>query len=103
MRTAKLGFLFAAFQAICALDSLPAADAGASSLSDTNATAEFKAIEGVDDAAQAEVDQWVRDNTELRAKGRGVAETELERRITEGFAPVHKAYDEFVRHHPKDA
>ncbi len=56
-----------------------------------------------DDAAQAEVDQWIRENQEFVAKGAGVSAAALNDRIRKRFEPVRKAYDDFVARHPKSA
>lgn len=90
------------FQSIGAIDSFQT-DGRASTLSDTNAAAEFKTIEIADDAAQAEVDKWVGENKEMNAKGNGVDKAGLDRRIGERFEPVRKAYEDFLRRYPRDA
>lgn len=79
---------------------LPVAGASGSS---TSEMAQFDKIEAADDAAQTEVDKWVRQNNELKAKGTAIPEIELERRISERFEPIRKAYDDFVRLHPANA
>ena len=56
-----------------------------------------------DDAAQAEVDQWIRDNDAAAAKGAGVPTAELKRRIRERFAPIRAAYEDFIQRHPDHA
>ncbi len=95
-------FLFANSCAAAA-DSGQAVKPGATTASDANATAEFDKIEAADDAAQAEVDKWTRENSALKAKGGGVSDAELERRIGERFEPIRKTYDDFVHRHPEDA
>ena len=42
---------------------------------------EYKKLLEADDAAQAEVDQWIRENDEAAAKGAGVPSADLKRRI----------------------
>jgi tetratricopeptide (TPR) repeat protein len=64
---------------------------------------EYKKLLEADDAAQAEVDQWIRENDEAAAKGGGVPSADLQRRIRDRFAPVREAYADFVRHHPNHA
>jgi tetratricopeptide (TPR) repeat protein len=61
---------------------------------------EFQQLMANDDAAQAEVDQWVRENAEFAAKGAGVPPFQLKRRIQERFEPVRKAYEDFLQRHP---
>ena len=56
-----------------------------------------------DDAAQAEVDKWIRDNSDFSAQGAGVPKDELNRRIMERFAPIRKGYEDFLRRHPDSA
>ncbi len=56
-----------------------------------------------DDEAQAEVDKWIRENQEFAAKGAGVPNAELNRRVLKRFEPVRKAYEDFIARHPKYA
>lgn len=60
---------------------------------------EFKKLMEEDDAAQAEVDKWIRDNAEFAAKGGGVSGPELNKKIRERFAPVRKGYERFIDQH----
>ncbi|HWX18377.1 MAG TPA: hypothetical protein VN578_00595 [Candidatus Binatia bacterium] len=62
---------------------------------------EFQKLMADDDAAQAEVDQWIRENNEFAEKGAGVAPVELKRRIQKRFEPVRQAYEDFLQRHPK--
>jgi tetratricopeptide (TPR) repeat protein len=64
---------------------------------------EYKKLMEDDDAAQAEVDEWIKDNQEAAAKGAGVPNADLQRRIRERFDPIRKAYDDFVTRHPDHA
>lgn len=64
---------------------------------------EFRKLMADDDEAQAEVDKWIRDNQEFAAKGAGVSPAALNQRIRERFAPLRKAYEDFIRAHPKHA
>jgi len=73
------------------------------SATNTSSLAEFARIEAEDDTAQAQVDKWIRENQELRAKGQGVPDEVLERRIRERFEPVRQAYEKFVQAHPNIA
>lgn len=54
-----------------------------------------------DDAAQEEVDQWISEAKAARAQGNRVPEEALGARIDQRFAPVRKAYQEFLREHPR--
>src|SRR5271165_1018920 len=53
-----------------------------------------------DDAAQAEVDKWIRENNDFAAKGAGLPREEMRRRIQDRLAPVDKAYQDFIQRHP---
>jgi tetratricopeptide (TPR) repeat protein len=64
---------------------------------------EYKKLLEADDAAQAEVDQWIRENDQAAAKGAGVPTADLQRRIRDRFAPIREAYADFVRRHPSHA
>jgi len=64
---------------------------------------EFQKLMADDDAAQAEVDQWIRDNQQFAAKGAGEPGPQLNRRIRERFEPVRKAYEDFLKRHPDHA
>ncbi|HZV34125.1 MAG TPA: hypothetical protein VFB72_06065 [Verrucomicrobiae bacterium] len=61
---------------------------------------EYQKLLAADDAAQAEVDQWIRQNNEFKAKGAGVPATELNARIRNRFDPVLKGYEDFIKKHP---
>ena len=61
---------------------------------------EFKKLEAADDAAQAEVDGWIRENIDFTAKGAGIPAAELNRRIMRRFEPVRKGYEDFIALHP---
>jgi tetratricopeptide (TPR) repeat protein len=56
-----------------------------------------------DDAAQTEVDKWIQDAEAFAAKGSSFSKATLNGRIERRFADVRKAYDEFLRRHPKHA
>ena len=60
---------------------------------------EFKKLMEADNAAQAEVDQWIRDNAKFSAKGAGTPNPELNKRILDRFAPVRKGYENFLQQH----
>jgi tetratricopeptide (TPR) repeat protein len=64
---------------------------------------EYQTLLDDDDAAQAEVDRWIRDNNDFAAKGGGVSQADLNRRIQERFVPVRKAYEDFIKRHPDHA
>lgn len=56
-----------------------------------------------DDAAQAEVDRWIRENNAFAEKGGGVPAAELNARIHKRFEPVKKGYEDFIAQHPEHA
>jgi len=62
---------------------------------------EFQKLMDEDDAAQVEVDRWIRENEEFAAKGAGVPAAQLRRRIQQRLEPVSKAYEDFIERHPK--
>ena len=64
---------------------------------------ELQKLMADDDAAQAEVDQWIRNNNDFYKQGAGVPNDELNKRILERFAPIRKGYEDFLRHHPDSA
>jgi tetratricopeptide (TPR) repeat protein len=64
---------------------------------------ELRKLMADDDAAQAEVDQWIRENTDYAKQGAGVPNAELNKRILDRFAPVRKGYEDFLRQHPDSA
>jgi len=70
---------------------------------DAGVEKEYKKLLEADDTAQAEVDQWIRDNDEAAAKGAGVPSADLQRRIRDHFAPIREAYADFIRRHPNHA
>ena len=109
MRRILIGLLGAVVAAsrLVAATNLVSATTDSSSASVPEATEavekEFKKLMADDDAAQAEVDQWIRDNDAAAARGAGVPKADLQRRIRERFEPIRKAYDDFLKRHPNHA
>jgi tetratricopeptide (TPR) repeat protein len=64
---------------------------------------EYQALLADDDAAQAEVDKWIQENSQFSAKGAGASKEELNRRIRQRFDPIQKAYEDFLKRHPDHA
>jgi tetratricopeptide (TPR) repeat protein len=64
---------------------------------------EYHKIMADDDAAQAEVDGWIRENQAFAEKGGGVKANVLNARIRARFEPVKKAYVDFLARHPNHA
>ena len=61
---------------------------------------EYTALQSEDDAAQAEVDKWIRENKEADSKG-DKQSAELQERIQKRFEPVRKDYEALVRRHQR--
>lgn len=64
---------------------------------------ELQRLMAEDDAAQAEVDDWIRDNAEFQAKGAGVSNAEMNRRILARFEPVRRGYEDLIKRFPTNA
>ena len=64
---------------------------------------ELKKLMAEDDDAQAEVDGWLRDNDRFRAKGAGISDTEMNRRIRKRFDPVRQGYEDLIKRYPTNA
>ena len=56
-----------------------------------------------DDAAQADVSKWIRDNNAFAAQGAGESRAELNRRIMARLNVVRKGYEDFLRRYPDSA
>jgi tetratricopeptide (TPR) repeat protein len=64
---------------------------------------ELKQLMEADDAAQAEVDEWIKDNQAAATRGAALPAADLQRRIRERFDPVRTAYADFIKRHPDHA
>ena len=64
---------------------------------------EFRKVLAEDDAAQEEVDKWIRDNQAFVEQGGGLPREEMNRRIEERFATVRKSYELFLGQHADHA
>ena len=64
---------------------------------------EYKKLMDDDDAAQGEVDAWLRENEKFAAAGSGLPEAELNQRVRDRLVPVRTAYEDFIRRHPAHA
>jgi tetratricopeptide (TPR) repeat protein len=91
-----LGAILAASRLVAATNPAPAAAPGTTDPVEK----EFKRLMEADDAAQADVDQWILDNAAAAARGAGASRADLQHRIHERFVPIRKAYDEFLKRHP---
>lgn len=61
---------------------------------------EYHKLTEDDDVALNEVDTWIRENNAFTEKGGGMSDAQLNSRIRERFAPVKKAYEDFLQRHP---
>jgi tetratricopeptide (TPR) repeat protein len=64
---------------------------------------EYLNLLAADDAAQADVDQWIRENNQFKAQGAGADQAALNLRIRKRFEPVKQAYEDFLRVHADHA
>jgi tetratricopeptide (TPR) repeat protein len=64
---------------------------------------EYEKLMEDDDAAQAEVDQWIQDNGKFASQGAGLSPPEMKRKIQARFEPIKQAYEDFLRRHPNHA
>ncbi len=62
---------------------------------------EYEKLLELDDEAQAEADEWIRQHREFQGKGAGSDDEALSRRIRERFVPVRKGYEDFLAKHPE--
>ena len=63
---------------------------------------ELQKLMVADDAAQAEVDKWIRDNDAFAAQGAGESKAELNKRILARFESVRKGYEDFLKRYPNN-
>lgn len=61
---------------------------------------EFQKLMEADDAAEDEVDGWIKENQAFAAKGAGLPKEDLNRRIRDRFEPVRQGYQDFIQRHP---
>lgn len=64
---------------------------------------EYQALLAMDDAAQEEVERWIKENVAFEAKGAGLQRMTLQARVEDRLKPVRKAYEDFLRRNPKHA
>jgi len=62
---------------------------------------EYRKLLAEDDAAQAEVDQWIRENKSAKEEGPDFTSVTLNARIEQRTEPVRRAYRSFLERHPK--
>ena len=61
---------------------------------------ELRKVLELDDAAQDEIDQWIRAEQQFRAAGGGVSDATLRARVLQRLEPVRKAFEDFLFLHP---
>ena len=100
-----LGVLVIAGQLPAATNTIVPATNAAPAAPDPNdpVEKEYKKLLEEDDAAQSEVDTWLRDNEKFTEQGAGVPSAEMSRRIRERLMPVGNAYEAFLKRHPDHA
>lgn len=64
---------------------------------------EYQKLMDDDDAAQAEIDGWIKDNDKFATQGAGLSRQDMRRKIMARLAPVRQAYEDFLRRHPNHA
>jgi tetratricopeptide (TPR) repeat protein len=64
---------------------------------------EYQKLLALDDVSQEKVDQLIRNDEAFAAQGAPAPEGELGERIRKHFAPVQRAYEDFLRRHPDHA
>jgi tetratricopeptide (TPR) repeat protein len=89
--------LMAATNVAVATTNLTSADAASA---DDPVEREYKKLMEEDDAAQADVEQWMRDDEAAAARGAALPAADLKRRVRERLAPVRAAYADFIQRHP---
>lgn len=67
------------------------------------ADVELDSLMRQDDAALAEVDKWIRDNSAFKAHGAGESDAELNKRIRARLDTVKTNYQDFLRRHTNSA
>jgi len=68
----------------------------------TSLEAEYAKLLAADDAAQADIDSWSREQAGTKSSD-AAAEAALKQRIAERLEPVRKAYEAFLARHPNHA
>jgi len=62
---------------------------------------EYLRLLEMDDAAQAEVERWLKDDDKLTGAGAGIEQGTMRARIRQRFEPVEKGYKDFLERNPK--
>jgi tetratricopeptide (TPR) repeat protein len=98
-----LGAWLAADSPIAVSNAVVKGTGSAVKLSDPNdpVEQEYLKLVAADNAAQEEVDKWIRDYEATASQEGSVASAALTLRIEQRLQPVRKAYDDFLMRHPK--
>jgi tetratricopeptide (TPR) repeat protein len=64
---------------------------------------EYRRLLEMDDAAQDEVDKWIKEAKAFTEKGAGLPEAMLNAKIEQRFSEIRRAYERFLQLHPKHA
>jgi len=62
---------------------------------------EYLKLLAMDDAAQKEVDGWIKESIAFESAGAPADKTALSVKVSERLRPVREAYDKFLSEHPK--
>jgi tetratricopeptide (TPR) repeat protein len=82
--------------------SAPAPVSSATSTNDP-VEAEYLKLLAMDDAAQKEVDGWIKESMAFESAGAPTDKTALSLKVQERLKPVREAYEKFLAEHPKHA
>ncbi|MBM3880673.1 MAG: tetratricopeptide repeat protein [Verrucomicrobia bacterium] len=64
---------------------------------------EYQRLLAEDDAAQAEVDEWIKEDMAFADQAAGSQSITLQARIDQRFAAIDQGYEDFLRRHPQHA
>lgn len=62
---------------------------------------EYLKVLAVDDAAEKEVNKWIKDNDAFEAAGAGISKGAMALKVQQRFQIVRDAYEDFISRHPK--
>lgn len=105
LRTAAIGLLGCSWSVAGELATNPPAATGAVAIASAPSTPaadrELTRLMAEDDAAQAEIDGWIKEDLAFKAQGAGQVPAALNARIDQRIDPVIKSYEDFVRRYPE--
>ncbi len=102
---AAVGAILATNQPVATSNLVPSPSSLAITQARTNdpVEQELQKLMQADDAARAEVDQWILENQTFAEQGAGIPRAEMNRRIRERFAPIRKGYEDLIQQHTNRA